>query len=101
MSLVALDADMDTCVVGWSSIDSCRAKGLNETICSLMPVFSDVTTLWWQCPFKNETKVSLFTLTCTNERSFAYCCIQNSHRYLAGFGNAMSALYCLLLKLST
>lgn len=48
---------MDTCVVGWSSVDSCRAKGLNETICSLMPIFSDVATIRWQCPYKNETKV--------------------------------------------
>ncbi len=80
MSLVALDADMDTCVVGWSSIDSCRAKGLNETICSLMPVFSDVTTLRWQCPFKNETKVSSFTPTYANERAFAYCRMRHSDK---------------------
>ncbi len=58
VSLVALDEDSDTCMVGWSSVNSCRAKGLNETTCSLMPVFSDVATVKWQCPFKNETKVT-------------------------------------------
>jgi hypothetical protein len=48
---------MDTCVVGWSSENSCRAKGLNETSCALMPVFDDVDTVQYQCPFKNETQV--------------------------------------------
>ena len=93
MSLVALDADMDTCVVGWSSVDSCRAKGLNETICSLMPVFSDVTTLRWQCPFKNETKVSSFMLAYTAKEAFAYSCMQHS-------GMFMGYLKCLVLLLT-
>lgn len=57
MSLVALDENLDSCVVGWSSVNSCRAKGLNDTICSLMPVFDDVTIIPSGCPFKNETKV--------------------------------------------
>ena len=48
---------MDTCVAGWSSVNSCRAKGLNETSCALMPVFNDVDTVQYQCPFKNETQV--------------------------------------------
>jgi hypothetical protein len=61
VSLVSLDQDLDSCVVGWSSESSCRAKGLNDTICSLMPVFDDVTTLPSGCPFKNETQVCTFS----------------------------------------
>ena len=57
VNLVVLDQYMDTCVVGWSSVNSCHAKGLNETSCALMPVFDDVDTVQYQCPFKNETQV--------------------------------------------
>lgn len=57
VNLVVLDQYMDTCVVGWSSVNSCRAKGLNETSCALMPVFDDVDTVQYQCPFRNETQV--------------------------------------------
>lgn len=64
VALVALDEDMDTCLVGWSSAASCRAKGLNETLCALMPVFSDVATAQWGCPHKNETQVLPWLLPC-------------------------------------
>ena len=57
VSLVTLTDFMDTCVVGWSSVDSCRAKGLNDSTCALMPFFDDVATVPYQCPFKNETQV--------------------------------------------
>jgi hypothetical protein len=54
---VSLDDFLDTCVVAWSSVNSCRAKGLNAIICSLMPVFDDVTTSQAGCPNRNETQV--------------------------------------------
>lgn len=57
VNLVVLDSYLDTCVVGWSSVNSCRAKGLNDTTCALMPIFDDVDTLKYQCPYKNETQV--------------------------------------------
>jgi hypothetical protein len=56
---VALDEDLDTCLVGWSSAASCSAKGLNDTLCTLMPLFSDVAMAQWACPHKNETQVLL------------------------------------------
>ena len=55
---------MDTCVVGWSSVDSCVAKGLNLTTCALMPFFDDVDTVPYQCPFKNETQVTQLPNVC-------------------------------------
>ncbi len=55
---------MDTCVVGWSSVDSCVAKGLNGTTCALMPIFDDVGTVPYQCPFKNETQVRTLPQSC-------------------------------------
>ena len=66
VNLVVLDQYMDTCVVSWSSVNSCRAKGLNETSCALMPVFDDVDTVQYQCPFKNETQVSLLATCIVN-----------------------------------
>ena len=59
---MVLDQYLDTCLVAWSSVNSCRAKGLNDTSCALMPVFNDVATLENQCPFKNETQVRVLLL---------------------------------------
>lgn len=64
INLVKLTDFMDTCVVGWSSVNSCRAKGLNSTACALMPFFDDVDTVPYQCPFKNETQVCTLCGAC-------------------------------------
>ena len=64
VNLVKLTDYMDTCVVGWSSVNSCIAKGINGTTCALMPFFDDVATVPYQCPFKNETQVCTHCLAC-------------------------------------